>query len=159
MSQDKTGSKDISDKMSFQVISPEKVLIDEKDVDIVVFRYASPEVGGGELGVMRHHAPMLVRLPAATPVRYIKDNQTYYLAVAGGFVEVRNNRVTILSTGAERVSDKQELDTAIKARLRAEAWLEEGEKIGKVGFDEKMAEAEVKKEVIHMYKDQSGDTK
>lgn len=158
MSQDKK-NKEIQEGMTLKVISPEKVLVDEKDIDIVVFQYDTPEAGGGELGVMQHHAPMLVRLPSATPVRYIKNNETYYLAVAGGFVEVRNNHVTILSTGAERVSDKQELDTAIKARLRAESWLEEGEKVGKVKFDEKMAAAEVKKEVIHHYKDQSGDNK
>jgi len=148
-----------SDKMRFQVISPEKILVDEHDVDMVIFRYKSPEKGEGGLGVMRKHAPMLVRLPSASPLRYMKGDQTYYLAVAGGFVEVRHNRVTVLSTGAERVSDKEELDAAIKARLRAEAWLEEGEKVGKVEFDEKMAEAEVKKEVIQMYKGQSGDHK
>jgi hypothetical protein len=37
--------------------------------------------------------------------------------------------------------------------------MEEGEKVGKVDFDEKMAAAEVKKEVIQMYKDKSGDHK
>jgi len=145
------------DKMSLQVISPEKILVDEKDIDIVTFRYKSPEKGDLGLGVMRKHAPMLVSLPRACPVRYIKGDQTYYLAIAGGFVEVRNNQVTILSTGAERVSDKEELDAAIQSRLRAESWLEEGEKVGKVGFDEKMAAAEVKKEAIHIYKGQSGD--
>jgi len=158
MSEEKT-VKISSEKMKFQVISPEKVLVDEQDVDMVVLRYKSPETGEGGLGVMRKHAPMLVRLPPASPIRYMKGDQTFYLAVAGGFVEVRNNRVTVLSTGAERVSDKEELDAAVRARLQAERWMEEGEKVGKVEFDEKMAAAEVKKEVIKMYKDKSGDEK
>ncbi|MCL6583283.1 MAG: hypothetical protein K6U11_06545 [bacterium] len=159
MSQERTGH-DSQEKITFQVISPEKVLINEKDVDIVVFRYKyAPDKDEGEVGIMRNHAPMLVRLPQVAPVRYVKGDQTYFLAVAGGFVEVRNNRVTVLSTGAERVSDKQELDAAIKAKRRAAAWLEEGERIGKVEFDEKLAEAEVKKEVIRIYKEQAGDQK
>lgn len=158
MSQEKEGHNS-QEKLAFHVISPEKVLVDEKDVEIIIFRYNLSETGEGELGIMRNHAPMLVSLPEACPVRYVKDGKTYYLAVSGGFVEVRNNQVTVLSTGAERASDKEELNAAIQAKRRAAAWLEEGERVGKVEFDERLAEAEVKKEVIHMYKDQSGDHK
>ncbi len=135
-----------------QVITPEKILIEEKDVDIVVFRTEGEEDPGGEIGVLKNHAPMLARIPTSA-VRYKKGDRQYYLAVAGGFIEVRDNRVTILSTGAEKVERKEELNLAIEARGRTEAWLQG--KIGKVEFDEKMAEVELKREAIRLYKEES----
>jgi len=139
-----------TEKMILQVITPEKVVIEEKDVDFVVFKTEGQEEIGGELGVLRDHAPMLARIPTSA-VRYKKGDEQYYLAVAGGFVEVRDNRVTILSNGAERVEREEELKFALEARARTEAWLKG--KIGKVEFDEKMAEVELKREAIRMYKE------
>lgn len=141
-------------QMILQVITPEKVLIEVPDVEIVVFRTIGVEDPGGEIGVLRNHAPMLARIPTSA-VRYKKDKKTYYLAVAGGFVEVRDNRVTILSTGAEKVERREELALALEARSRTEAWLQG--KIGKVEFDEKMAEVELKRETIRMYKEEHGE--
>lgn len=138
--------------MTFQVVTPEKVVLQEKDVDIVIIKSQDKvDQDGGEVGIMKDHAPMLVRIPTSS-VRYMKGEEVSYLAVAGGFVEVRDSCVTILSTGAERVSSKEEVDVAVQARLRAEAWLERGE-VGKVGFKEKLAEAEVKKEAVHLSKE------
>jgi F-type H+-transporting ATPase subunit epsilon len=92
---------------------------------------------------------MLARIPTSA-VRYKKGEEQFYLAVAGGFVEVRDNRVTILSNGAERVEKIAELQFALEARERTEAWLKG--KIGKVEFDERMAEVELKREAIRLYK-------
>ncbi|MGA1863946.1 MAG: ATP synthase F1 subunit epsilon [bacterium] len=138
-----------TEKMILQVITPERVVIEERDVDIVVFKTEGQEEYGGEIGVLRDHAPMLARIPTSA-VRYKKDKDQFYLAVAGGFVEVRDNRVTILSNGAEKVEREEELKLALEARERTEAWLKG--KIGKVEFDEKMAEVELKREAIRMYK-------
>lgn len=164
--------------VKLRVVTPEKLVLDEEDLEIVVLFVEDPEDKtisereeeeakeerkrneqgrGGQVGIMFNHASMLVRI-TTSPVRYTKNGQHYYLAVAGGFVEVRNNVVTILSTGADKVANKDELDVAIKARIQAEEWLREG-KVGMVKFDEKMAEAEVKKEIVHMYKDKSGGQK
>lgn len=138
-------------KILLQVVTPEKIVIEEKDVDIVVFRTEGTEDPGGEIGVLRNHAPMLARIPTSA-IRYKKGEKQFYLAVAGGFVEVRDNRVTVLSTGAEKVERVKELSLALEARARTEAWLQG--KIGKVEFDEKMAEVELKRQAIRLYKDE-----
>lgn len=138
-----------TEKMILQVITPERVVIEEKDVDFVVFKTEGHEELGGEVGVLRDHAPMLARI-LTSAVRYKKGEEQFYLAVAGGFVEVRDNRVTILSNGAEKVEKVEELQLALEARERTEAWLKG--KIGKVEFDEKMAEVELKREAIRLYK-------
>jgi F-type H+-transporting ATPase subunit epsilon len=142
------------EKITLQVVTPEKVLLEEKEVDIVVFKVEGKDdpKGSGEIGVMRNHAPMLARIPLSA-VRYNKGNQKFYIAVAGGFVEVRDNRVTILSNGAEKVEREEELTFALEARERTEAWLQG--KIKKIDFDEKMAEVELKRAAINLYKEES----
>jgi len=140
-----------TERMVLQVITPERIVIEEKDVDFIVFKTEGEEELGGEIGVLRDHAPMLARIPTSA-VRYKKDDHQYYLAVAGGFVEVRDNRVTILSNGAEKVEREEEVKIALEARERTEAWLKG--KIGKVEFDERMAEVELKREAIKLYKEE-----
>ncbi|MGA1875933.1 MAG: F0F1 ATP synthase subunit epsilon [bacterium] len=142
------------DRMILQVITPEGKVWEDSDIDLVVFRTIGREDIGGEIGVLRDHAPLLARTPISS-IRYIKGDQKHYLAVAGGFIEVRDNRVTILSNGAEKVEREEELKLALEARERTEAWLKG--KIGKVEFDEKMAEVEIKREAIRMYKEGVGD--
>ncbi len=103
-----------------------------------------------EVGIMNGHAPMLVNLPIS-PIRYKKGEELHWLIVAGGFLEVRNNKVTILSFGAEIVTEEPDEDLAIAAKKRVESWLLEGQ-VGKVAFDEKAAEADIKKSAIELYK-------
>lgn len=108
-----------------------------------------------EVGIMNGHAPMLVNLPIS-PIRYKKGEELHWLIVAGGFLEVRNNKVTILSFGAEIVTEEPDEDLAIAARKRVESWLLEGQ-VGKVAFDEKAAEADIKKSAIELYKASSSE--
>jgi len=108
-----------------------------------------------EVGIMNGHAPMLVNLPIS-PIRYKKGEELHWLIVAGGFLEVRNNKVTILSFGAEIVTEEPDEDLAIAAKKRVESWLLEGQ-VGKVAFDEKAAEADIKKSAIELYKASSSE--
>ena len=103
-----------------------------------------------EIGILSDHAPMLIRLPLS-PIRYTKGEEIHWIVVAGGFLEVKDNKVTILSFGAEKVAEEADADLAIAAKKRVESWLLEGQ-VGKVGFDEKAAEADIKKSAIELYK-------
>jgi F-type H+-transporting ATPase subunit epsilon len=57
-------------------------------------------------------------------LRIVKGNDEVEMAITGGFIEVRQNRVTILADAAERA---EEIDTvrAEEARRRAQRRLEE----------------------------------
>ena len=142
-------------RISLEVFTPEKVVLQDDEVDIVVVRDLEGEQEEGELskekyiGILANHAPMLVRLPIA-PVRYEKGGEVYWVVVAGGFLEVSNNKVTILSFGAEKVTQEPDMDLAITAKKRVESWLEG--QVGGVGFDEKAAEADLKKSAIELYR-------
>ena len=76
----------------------------------------------GELGVLPGHIPMVAPLEIGA-VRLNKDNGTERIAVSGGFLEVRPDKVTILAQAAELAED---IDTerAIEARKRAESRLQ-----------------------------------
>ena len=65
------------------------------DVDVVV----APGIEG-DLGILPHHASLITSLrPGQIMIR--KDGEETFLAVSGGFMEIMNNKVTILADAAE----------------------------------------------------------
>jgi len=62
----------------------------------------------GQLGILPHHAPLMTMLqPGELIIK--KDNEEFYLAVSGGFLEVRPDKVIILADACERA---EEIDVA-----------------------------------------------
>ncbi|MFH0854349.1 MAG: F0F1 ATP synthase subunit epsilon [bacterium] len=136
--------------LNLEIVTPEKIVLQEKDIDFVGVEYLESEKKGkNAIGIMKDHAPMLMRL-SIEPIRYKKGSETFYVVVAGGFLEVKNNKITIISAGAELVEKEPNVEPAMTARKRVESWLESG--VGKVKFDEKAAEADIKKSAINLYK-------
>jgi F-type H+-transporting ATPase subunit epsilon len=76
----------------------------------------------GQLGILPHHAPLMTMLqPGELLLR--KAGQEDYLAITGGFLEVRPDRVIILADSSERV-DEIDIARAEEARKRAMERLE-----------------------------------
>jgi F-type H+-transporting ATPase subunit epsilon len=100
-----------------QLVSPEQVLY-VGEADMVIAR----TLGGGEIAFLRGHAPFLGALADSTVRLVLSSGGQERFAVHGGFVEVRNDRVIVLSDVAELASD---IDTARAqaAKTRAEAAL------------------------------------
>jgi len=72
----------------------------------------------GELAILPHHAPLMTTLlPGELRVR--KGSEEFFMAVTGGFLEVRPDRVTILADAAER-AEEIDVDRAEEAKRRAE---------------------------------------
>jgi F-type H+-transporting ATPase subunit epsilon len=95
-----------------ELVSPERILY-EGDAEMVVCRTTE-----GEVAFLTGHAPFLGAL-ATGRVRLITPTGNVEAAVHGGFVEVRDNRVTILSDVAE-LADQIDRARATSARERAE---------------------------------------
>jgi F-type H+-transporting ATPase subunit epsilon len=82
--------------LTVQLVSPEQVLY-TGEADMVVAR----TVGGGDLAFLPGHAAFLGAL-GTWPVRVIQPGGTeLQAAVHGGFVEVSNDKVTVLTDVAE----------------------------------------------------------
>ncbi|PSL40636.1 ATP synthase F1 subcomplex epsilon subunit [Planomicrobium soli] len=76
----------------------------------------------GEMGVLPGHIPTVAPLGIGA-IRLKKDNSTELVAVNGGFLEIRPEKVTILAQSAELATDI-DLPRAQEAARRAEARLQ-----------------------------------
>jgi F-type H+-transporting ATPase subunit epsilon len=106
--------------LKVDIVTAERVVYSDEGVDEVV----APGIEG-ELTVLPHHAPLLTMIKPGV-MRIVKGSEDVDMAITGGFLEVRDDRVTILADAAERAED---IDTvrAEEARRRAERRLEERE--------------------------------
>jgi F-type H+-transporting ATPase subunit epsilon len=77
------------------LVSPERILY-TGEADMVVCR--TPE---GEIAFLTGHAPFVGTLEIGTVRVILTDGAEVKAAVHGGFVEVRDNRVSVLSDVAE----------------------------------------------------------
>ena len=104
--------------LSVHVVTAEREVYTEEGVDEVI----APGIEG-ELTVLPHHAPLLTMIRAGV-LRLVKGREETDVAITGGFLEVKDDRVTILADAAERA---EEIDAvrAEEARRRAERTLEE----------------------------------
>lgn len=98
-----------------QVVSPERILYAGEGTFV-----AARTVGGGDIAFQPGHAPFIGAL-ATWPVKVIgTDGHEQLIAVHGGFVEVSNDRVTVLSDVAE-LPEQIDVPRAEAARERADA--------------------------------------
>jgi F-type H+-transporting ATPase subunit epsilon len=84
--------------MNLEILTPEKKLYSGE-----VYGVQMPGVSGS-FEVLEKHAPMVSALKAGR-LKVIKDRQNHftYFDIQSGFVEVINNKVTVLVEGASAV--------------------------------------------------------
>ena len=99
------------------IVTAERMVYSEDGVD----RLIVPGVDG-ELGVLTLHAPLLTMIQPGV-MRIVKGDEEVEMAITGGFIEVRENRVTILADAAERAEEIDEA-RAEEARRQAQRLLE-----------------------------------
>ena len=99
--------------LSVEIITGERVVYEHDDVSMVVAPGAE-----GTLGILPSHAP-LVSLLREGELRVKSGAGEESLAIYGGFLEVVNDKVQILSDTAERAGEI-DLERAEAARARAE---------------------------------------
>ena len=104
-----------------EVVSPERILW-TGEAQMVVAR----TVGGGDIAFLTGHAPFVGALDIHTVLVRGEDGVDEVIAVHGGFVEVSNDRVTVLSDVAE-VSSQIDVERARAAQERAEAAVRAGD--------------------------------
>jgi F-type H+-transporting ATPase subunit epsilon len=101
--------------MQVELVSPERVLF-SGEATMVVTR----TLGGGDIAFQPGHAPLLAALTESHTRIYLVDGTVQDIAVHGGFVEVSNNKVSILSDVAEMSADI-DVERARQAKEQAEA--------------------------------------
>jgi F-type H+-transporting ATPase subunit epsilon len=97
--------------LQLDVITPERRLLSEQ-VDSVTVPGA-----GGELGILPGHTPLISELQTGV-LSFARGGETRRLLVSGGFVEVNEDRVSVLADLAEFPA---EVDAARARAAREEA--------------------------------------
>ena len=125
--------------IKLDIVTAERVVYSE-EVDAVI----APGVEG-QLGILPHHAPLMTMLQAGELVAR-KGGQEEIMAISGGFLEVRPDRVIVLADSAERA---EEINTARAeaAKRRAEDRLRDRKA---TGLDETRAEAALRRALVRL---------
>jgi len=102
----------MANTFQLEIVTPSRLLVKDAAEEAQI-----PGVSG-YLGILPGHAPLISELGVGE-ITYKASGATHTLSVAWGFVEVLQDKVTILAEAAER---PQEIDVerAQKARDRAE---------------------------------------
>ncbi|MFC2001514.1 F0F1 ATP synthase subunit epsilon [Chloroflexota bacterium] len=98
--------------VKLDIVTAERALYSE-DVDVVI----APGVAG-QLGILPHHAPLMTALQVGE-LRVRKGEEEFSLAITGGFLEVRPDRIVVLADAAER-AEEIDIARAEEAKRRAE---------------------------------------
>jgi len=101
-----------------EIVTPERVVFSEQ-VEMIVAEGAE-----GQLGVLANHVPLVTPLKIA-PLKIRKNGKASYLAVNGGFLEVRKNKAVVLAESAEW-PEEIDVERAMAAKARAEQRLKAG---------------------------------
>jgi F-type H+-transporting ATPase subunit epsilon len=99
----------MAQQLQLEVVTPERRVLSEAVDNVTI-----PGLGG-ELGILPGHTPLISQLQTGV-LSYGRGGNTFQLHVSGGFVEVRDDQVSILAEIAER---PEEIDAA-RARLARE---------------------------------------
>lgn len=112
----------MSEKLfKIQIICPERVFY-EGEADMVELRTTE-----GDIGVLAGHIP-LTAVVAPGVLRIMKDGETKEAALHDGFIEILQDRVTILAEVCEW-PEEIDVNRAKEAQIRAERRLKSNENI------------------------------
>ena len=101
----------MSQKLTLTIVTPEKQLVSE-EVDQV-----NAPGSEGDFGVLYDHAPILTNLRSGQ-LSYENNGESTALVISGGYLEVTDNRVTILAETGEFL---HEIDRERAERARSQA--------------------------------------
>ena len=103
--------------LTVNIVTPDGPVYDS-EVDMVIAKSSA-----GEIGILPGHIPTVAPLEIGV-VKLKKDGKNQFVAVNGGFLEVRPEKVTILAQSAE-IAETIDLARAKEAMNRAEKRLQD----------------------------------
>ena len=104
-------------RLYLKVVTPDKLFF-EGDIDMLVARTIE-----GDVGILLNHSPLVTILDIGRLV--IKNgDERKVAACAGGYIDVRNNNITVVSDACEW-EDEIDINRAERAKERASKRLED----------------------------------
>lgn len=129
--------------MDLEIVTPEKTIFKDT-IDEIALNTAD-----GEIAVLPNHVNLFTKvMPGEVVIKYDK-NKELFMAITGGFLEVSNNKLTLLADYAVR-AEEIEVEKAVEAQKRAESVL----KKAKEDVDERdfaTAQGELRKAILELH--------
>jgi F-type H+-transporting ATPase subunit epsilon len=121
-----------------EIITPEKIVYKDEVDEVIV-----PTVNG-EIAILPNHINLLTKINPGELIVKKKSNQQS-IAITGGFLEITNNKISILAEYAVKAQDI-EVARATEAKKRAEKIMSEKTSEN----DMKIAEGEMLKALLEL---------
>src|SRR5690606_25009650 len=99
--------------LTVEIVTAERVVRTEHGIDVLIAPGSQ-----GQLAILPHHAALMTILEPGELI-FRRGNEEEPFAITGGFMEVRNDRVTVLADAAE-AAEEIDIARAEAARARAE---------------------------------------
>lgn len=109
--------------MDLEIVTPEKTIFKDT-IDEIALNTAD-----GEIAVLPNHVNLFTKvMPGEVTIKYDKG-KVIFMAITGGFLEVSQNKLTLLADYAVR-AEEIEVEKAVEAQKRAENILKKAKEEG-----------------------------
>ncbi|MDF2502151.1 MAG: atpC [Anaerosporomusa subterranea] len=125
--------------LRLDIVTPERVVYSSDGISMVIARAVD-----GETGILPGHAPLITALEIA-PLRVKQDDTEMQISLGAGFMDVKDDTVTILVNVAE-LPGEIDVKRAEAAKSRAEARLQNRNQ----DFDFDRAEAALRRALVRL---------
>jgi len=131
--------------IKLEIVTAERLVYSDT-VDMII----APGIEG-ELGILPHHTPLMTLLKPGE-LRVKKGDEEADLAVTGGFLEVRPDRVIVLADAAERAEEIDEARAAAAKKRAQERLAQQLSETDKARVEAALARALVRLEIVEKRK-------
>ncbi|MGE5596784.1 MAG: F0F1 ATP synthase subunit epsilon [Hyphomicrobiales bacterium] len=129
--------------LTVEIVTAERVVRTEQGVEVLIAPGSE-----GQLAILPRHAALMTTLDPGELI-FRRGNVEEPFAVTGGFMEVRNDRVTILADAAE-AAEEIDVERAEEARRRAEERLRRAREQGQRDVDLARAQAALQRSLLRL---------
>lgn len=130
--------------LNIEIVTAERVVRREANVEVLIAPGSE-----GQLAILPRHAALMTTLDAGV-LTFRRGADESDFAITGGFMEVRNDRVTILADAAE-AAEEIDAGRAEAARARAEERLRRYRETGTTGeMDLARAQAALQRSLLRL---------
>lgn len=129
--------------LTVEIVTAEKVVQAEDGVEVLIVPGSE-----GQLAILPSHAPLMTTLDVGELV-FRSGNEETSFAVSGGFLEVRNDQVTVLANAAE-TGDDIDVTRAEEARVRAEERIQDAIEESASAVDMARARAALQRSLLRL---------
>ncbi len=129
--------------LTIEIVTVERVVRTERDVEVLIAPGSE-----GQLSILPRHAALMTTIePGILTFRRGGIEEDFVLA--GGFMEVRNDRVTILADAAE-AAEEIDIERAEAARHRAQERVKQALENPTLGLDLARAQSSLQRSLMRL---------